>query len=79
MKFTSDIILQVEIAGFNLTVLPCQAGFVLKRQSNGLVQCDCSYGSHFWFGNQIISCNKDTEEIILMVYILDDYMICTKF
>ena len=58
---------QVEIARFNLTVLPCQAGFALRMQSNGLVQCDCSYEDTFWLGSQIISCNKETESIILVV------------
>lgn len=57
----------MEIGRFNLKVLPCQAGFVLKRQSSGLVQCDCSYSDNFLLGNQIISCNKDTEELILVV------------
>lgn len=59
--------IQVEIAHFNLTILPCQAGFVLTNQSNGLVQCDCSYVDSIWFGSQIISCDKDTQKLRLIV------------
>ena len=57
----------MEIVHFDLTVLPCRAGFVLKQQSNGLVQCDCLYTDTLWFGREIISCHKETEEIILVV------------
>ena len=66
--FCIYVILQVEIVHFNLEILPCQAGFALKRQSNGLVQCDCLYRRHFYFGYQIISCNKDSGELILIVW-----------
>lgn len=77
--YSHFLFLQIDIHQFNLTILPCQAGFALRKQSNGLVECDCVYNKIFFYDAQVISCNKDTQEIILAVGEFFCIVICGLF